>query len=77
MLALALERRVPFQERAAGAIARTDRWALQGKSTALTGKKAKGAAKDYDEHDLEFQKKQREEAKAKKELADKLKAGKR
>jgi len=43
----------------------------------MTGKKSKGAEKQLDEHDLEHQRKQREEAKAKKELADKLKAGKR
>ena len=39
----------------------------------MTGKKAKGAEKQLDEHDLEHQRKQKEEEKKRKELAAKLK----
>jgi hypothetical protein len=48
-----------------------------GKSTALTGSKAKGKDKVLDEHDLEHQKKLKEEEKKRKELAAKLKGGKK
>jgi hypothetical protein len=48
-----------------------------GKSTALTGAKAKGKDKVLDEHDMEHQKKQKEEERKRKEMADKLKGGKK
>ena len=48
-----------------------------GKSTSMTGKKAKGGPKELDEHDLEHQKKLKEEQRKMKEMADKLKGGKK
>ena len=41
------------------------------------GKKKKGAVKEYDESDIAFKKKQKEEAKAKKAMAEKLAGGKK
>ena len=46
-----------------------------GKSTALTGKKAKGKTKVVTDDDVAFKAKQKAEAKARKEAADKLKGG--
>lgn len=46
-------------------------------STAGIAKQAKGKDKEYDEHDLEHLAKMKEEARKKKELAEKLKGGKK
>ena len=47
------------------------------RSTAGIAKQPKAKEKEYDEHDLAHQAKLKEEARKKKELADKLKSGKK
>lgn len=48
-----------------------------GKSTAATAKQAKPKEKEYDEHDLAHQAKLKEDEKKRKEMAAKIKSGKK